>query len=108
MVLDQRGPILGGGVEGVEKGFLDSDKPDKLALWKIRHVGELQWRSRLGIRQRSKRRWRTHFEMCPSRNKTVFICERRSGSWVAVVYVETALGSLTGVVGSDAIVLAFV
>jgi hypothetical protein len=46
--------------------------------------------------------------MCPSRNKTVFICERRSGSWVVVVYVETALGSLTGVVGSDAIVLAFV
>ncbi len=50
----------------------------------------------------------THFEICPSRNKTVFICERRSGSWVVAVYVETALGSLTGVVGSEAIVLSFV
>jgi hypothetical protein len=49
----------------------------------------------------------THFAMCPSRSKTVFICERRSGSCVVVVYVETALGSLTGVVDSDAIVLAF-
>ena len=51
---------------------------------------------------------KTHFEICPSRNKTVFICDRRSGSWIAGVYVEAALGTLTGVVGSDAIVLGFV
>jgi hypothetical protein len=38
----------------------------------------------------------------------VFICERRSGSCVVDVYVETALGTLTGVVGSDAIVPSFV
>jgi hypothetical protein len=48
----------------------------------------------------------SHFVMCPSRNKTVFICDRRSGSWVVGVYVEAALGTLTGVVGSDAIVSA--
>jgi len=51
---------------------------------------------------------RTHFEICPSRSKTVFICDRRSGSCIVGVYVEAALGTLTGVVGSDAIVLVFV
>jgi hypothetical protein len=46
--------------------------------------------------------------MCPSRKSTVLICERRSGSWIVGVYVEAALGTLTGVVGSEAIVLVFV
>jgi hypothetical protein len=41
-----------------------------------------------------------YFETCPSRSRMVFICERRSGSCVVGVYVEAALGTRTGVVGS--------
>jgi len=55
-----------------------------------------------------RKREESDFEMCPSRKSTVLICERRSGSWIVGVYVEAALGTLTGVVGSEAIVLVFV
>jgi hypothetical protein len=55
-----------------------------------------------------RKREETDFEICPSRKSTVLICERRSGSWIAGVYVEAALGTLTGVVGSEAIMLVFV
>lgn len=48
-----------------------------------------------------ERRGKTNLDMCPSRNKMVFICERRSGSWVVGVYVDAALGTRTGVVGSE-------
>ena len=47
---------------------------------------------------------KTNLDMCPSRNRMVFICERRSGSWVVGVYVDAALGTRTGVVGSEFII----
>jgi hypothetical protein len=94
---------LGGGVKGVEESFLDSGGMGQLLFFNGLDDRELRGRRR--VESAGKGRERTHFEMCPSRNNTVFICERRSGSWVVGVYVETALGSLTGVVGSDAIVV---
>lgn len=48
---------------------------------------------------------RAYLEMCPSRRSTVLICERRSGSCVVGVYVDTAFGTRTGVVGSASIVI---
>jgi len=49
---------------------------------------------------------KTYFEICPSRNSTVFICDLKSGSCVEAVYVAAAFGTRTGVVGSEAIVFA--
>jgi len=89
----------------VEKCFLDSGT--RLVIVRKRILGHGAWRRVCSGRGRAIRD-KSHFEMCPSRNKTVFICDRRSGSWIAGVYVEAALGTLTGVVGSDAIVLVFV
>ena len=48
---------------------------------------------------------KTYFEICPSRNNTVFIWDLKFGSCVEVVYVAAALGTRTGVVGSEAIVV---
>lgn len=87
----------------MEEGFLDSGGMGQLLFFN--GLGERELRGRRCVGSAGKGRERTHFEMCPSRNKMVFICERRSGSWVVGVYVETALGSLTGVVGSDAIMV---
>ena len=47
----------------------------------------------------------THFVICPSRKSTELIWDRKSASCVVGVYVEAALGTRTGVVGSDAILL---
>lgn len=42
-----------------------------------------------------------YFETCPSVRRILFICDRRSGSWVVGVYVEAAFGIRTGVLGSE-------
>ena len=107
MVLDGGGPVGGVGVEGVEEGFLDPSSNCQLRLIRLNGMPGIQEplfppavppqavrqqqhlrRNRKGEGQRqeqSERGAATYFATWPSRSRTVFICDRRSGSSVAGV-----------------------
>lgn len=86
----------------MEEGVLDSGEGVRIRFRFVWVCGkgdwEGDWVGEVGGRRDETR---TYLDMCPSRSRMVFICERRSGSWVVGVYVDAAFGTRTGVVGSS-------